>query len=1529
MQENSIFLYQKMRKTCSNCKTEKWIERFPKKGNQCKDCQKKKRVAIKDKKQQYDQEYRFTNKEKILQQQRAYDHENKEKIKVYKKQYVKQKRANDPIFKLRSYVSKSIATAIKLNGSQKSGSCLQYLSFSMDELRAHLEAQFEPWMNWNNHGKYSSKTWNDNDLTTWTWQIDHIIPHSVFQYTSMTSQCFNDCWALCNLRPLSAKKNLMDGVTRARHNLDGKMTNNTYTYSQVFEASIEYFQGDEFAAKVFVDKYALQDPNGTYLELTPADMHRRLSKEFARIEQKYPNPIDEEVIFQLLDRYKYIVPQGSPMSAIGNPFQIQSLSNCFVIQGVHSDKLDSYGGIMLADQELAQIMKRRGGVGLDISGIRPKDVLTNNAAKTTDGIGVFMERFSNTCREVAQNGRRGAEMITISVNHPEIETFINIKRNLTKVTGANISIRLNDEFMKAVKADQEYTLRWPVERQVQDAKVTKTIRAKAIWDQIIDSAWTSAEPGLLFWDTVKAHTPSDIYHEFGHNSISTNPCFSGDTLIAVADGRNAVTIKQLAEEGKDVPVYSMNKETGIIEIKTARHPRVTGYNKKLVRVLLDDGTHFDVTPDHKCILLDGSIVLAKDLKNGDSLPRFTKALEPVKTGSKDYYLVHCDTRNYDKNRIFEHRLIAKFYEPEKWNDVYNSAMENGFAKTGGLVVHHKDYNQLNNSPDNLQIMTFKEHSKLHGEKNNSEENNGKYSGFTVEDIKEKALELTKLLGRRFSNNDWVNFASENKLPQAFSTFRKDQFGSVMHLAKWCASELKIEYVDTDPRLVKTYQNMLNQGYDASIVGNQVFVNRTCEVCHNEFQTDHLHRESAICSLECKNIYLNNSQDVKAWRDASRDKFNENKMSEVKVAQAKVYSDLKFKLSREPMMKEWEQVCKENNLPCRIGKSLKFGYKNFKEVADAGNNYNHKVVSVTELEGEHTVYNLTVDDNHTVSIITKINNKRNNSWYSGIVILNCGEIVLPAYDACRLLVLNLASYVKNPFTKDAVFDFKKFHQHGIVAQRLMDDVIDLEIEAIDRILAKVKADPEPDEAKAVELNLWKKIRDMNVSGRRTGLGITALGDALAMLGIKYGDPESIDMTRKIYRGLAVSSHTSSCTMAKERGAFPIFNYDLEKSHPYLSSIFKDCSPEVRKLWKTSGRRNIANTTTAPAGSVSSQTQTTSGIEPAYMLAYTRRKKHNPSDKNARVDFVDAMGDQWQEFTVYHHGIKRWMDATGETDITKSPYHGATSNEIDWMASVDLQAAAQESIDHSISKTCNLPEDATKELVSQVYLRAWEQGCKGFTVYRDKCRDGVLINASESKKNKDGRPTSIEKSEAPKRPTELPCDIKKAKIQGEQWTIFVGLLNGKPYEVFGGLSKYVDIPNKYKMGKILKNGKVEDITTYNLAVGEGDDQLFIKDIANVFENANFGAFTRTISLALRHGTPVQYVVEQLQKDKHSDITSFSKVIARVLKNYIVDGTKSTAERKCPNDKCPSNIAGVPSSFAYQEKCLTCMNCGWSKC
>ncbi len=1289
-----------------------------------------------------------------------------------------------------------------------------------------------------------------------------------------------------------------------------------YTYEQVLEASIAYFDGDDLAAKVFVDKYALQNNDGKYLELTPTDMHHRLAKEFARIEQKYPNPISEEEIFSLLDHYKYIVPQGSPMSAIGNDFKLQSLGNCFVVDASY----DSYGGICKTDQELAQLMKRRAGVGVDLSHIRPHGAIANNAAKTSDGIAVFMERFSNTCREVAQKGRRGALIETISVEHPDIETFISIKHDLKKVTGANISVRLTDAFMQAVKDDQEFDLHWPIEAKAPIIK--KTIKAKELWDKMINSAWLAAEPGYLFWDTIIKNSIPDLYANKHHNfkTQSSNPCFSGNTLIAVADGRNAVSIKQLADEGKDIPVYSVDIN-GQVSIKMGRHPRITGQDKKLVRVLLDDGGHFDVTPDHKCLLKDGTKILAKDLKKGDSLPRFTKELEPVKSGGKDYYRIYCNTLDNYKDKHYEHRLIAKFYKQTEWDNLYNTLKINGFTKTGGIVIHHKDYNSLNNSPDNLALMSFKDHCKLHGDIDTKGEKNGRFSGFSAEDIKECALQLTKQLGRRFSHQEWYKFAKSKGMPQEFSEFRLQQFGgNVLHLSKICASELKLEYSDLDPKIVKTYQSMLEQGYEAKIINREVIITRHCEECKNKFDVKHYQREQAYCSIPCASKALNANVIFKNKHQGGIHKYNVERSTNLKSQQAKVYSELKFALNRVPLMKEWEKACEMGGVSHRVGKVLKYGFKNFKEVKKAGDNYNHKVIDVIELEGKHLVYNITVDDNHTVALITGSRQLRNNTAYNGVYVFNCGEIPL-GLDSCRLMAINLTSFVDKPFTNKAKFNFSMFQDYSSKAQRLMDDVVDLELEAMDKIISKIECDPEPLSIKQIELDVWKTFKQSCTQGRRTGLGITGLGDTLAMLNIKYGSSQSIEMTSEIYKTLAIGSHTASCKMAEERGAFPVFSYDIEKNHQYLNSIMNVCDPSIKKLWKTSGRRNIALTTTAPTGSVSTQTQTTSGIEPAYLLSYTRRKKINPSDKNAKIDFVDALGDKWQEFTVHHHGIKRWMDITGETDITKSPYWKATSNDVDWVASVDMQAGAQKWIDHAISKTCNLPKDATKELISEIYMRAFDAGCKGFTVYRDGCRDGVLI-ANEPAKNTSERPPAITEVLAPKRLDELPCDIKKVKIQGEQWTFFVGLLENKPYEVFGGLSKYVDIPNKCKTGIIRKNGKVDDITTYNLIIGSDDDEMVIKNLANVFENANYGAFTRTISLSLRHGIPIQYIVEQLVKDKYSDITSFSKVMSRVLKSYIKDGTQSSSEKTCPSCK-------KTNSLMYQEGCLLCPSCGYSRC
>ncbi len=858
----------------------------------------------------------------------------------------------------------------------------------------------------------------------------------------------------------------------------------SHTRDEAFQASLKYFGGDELAASVFVDKYALRNPKGELLELTPSDMHRRLAREFARVEAKYPNPLSEKEIFCLLadvehldvaqrDRMSIeelakesrglgpVVPQGSPMSAIGNDFQYQSLSNCFVIQSPY----DSYAGILKADQEQAKIMKRRGGVGFDISTIRPKGIVTANAARTTDGIGVFMERFSNTCREVAQGGRRGALMLTIDVHHPEIRTFINIKRDLKKVTGANISIRLTDEFMQAVKDGGKAHLRFPVEKDAKHS-IEEWVDAKQLWHELIEAAWASAEPGLLFWDTVKKRTPTEAYASCGYGSTSTNPC--------------------------------------------------------------------------------------------------------------------------------------------------------------------------------------------------------------------------------------------------------------------------------------------------------------------------------------------------------------------------------------------------------------------------------------------------------------------------------GEIVLSPYDSCRLLLVNLYKFVKNPFTSAAAFDNERFKDVAAKAQRLMDDLIDLEIEAVDKIIAKIQNDPEPEDVKRAELDLWNKIKNAALGGRRTGLGITALGDTLAAMGFVYGSKISIQMTESLYKALALSAYRSTVTMAAERGAFPVFSHKLEEKHPFIQQILESDSDLV-KDYKKHGRRNIALTTTAPAGSVSVLTQTTSGIEPAFMLFYKRRKKVNGDDPNTRVDFVDPLGDKWQEFMVYHHAFKKWMEVNHKTEehVTESPYHGGTANEIDWVAKVDLQAAAQKWICHSISNTTNIPNSTSVDVVKDIYMKGWETGCKGVTIYRDGCRTGVLVaetKKEEKKVDASGQPETLVESHAPKRPKELTCDIHRINVRSgndnESYLVLVGRLEDKPYEIFCGLSQHVEVPKKAKTGILIKNGKKDGVATYNLQIPIGDDDhLLFKDVVELFANPNHGAMTRTLSLALRHGVPVQYVVEQLQKDKHSGLQSFSKAVSRVLKSYIPDGTKSQSDKVCGS----CGLEGI----VYKEGCATCNSCGWSKC
>jgi len=844
-----------------------------------------------------------------------------------------------------------------------------------------------------------------------------------------------------------------------------------YSHEEVYEAALRYFDGDELAARVWSSKYALKDSAGNIYELTPDDMHRRIAREMARVEAKYPNPMKEDEIFSLLKDFRYLVPQGSPMSGIGNNFQTVSLSNCFVI-GLE-DPADSYGAILKLDEEQVQLMKRRGGVGHDLSQLRPKGAAVNNSALTSTGVVPFMERYSNTTREVAQDGRRGALMLSTSIKHPDSEAFIDAKLEQGKVTGANVSVRIDDDFMNAAEQHTKYIQQFPVTSS--DPEVIQSIDAAALWSKIIHNAWQSAEPGVLFWDTIIRESVPDCYADLGFRTMSTNPC--------------------------------------------------------------------------------------------------------------------------------------------------------------------------------------------------------------------------------------------------------------------------------------------------------------------------------------------------------------------------------------------------------------------------------------------------------------------------------GEIPLCPYDSCRLLAINLYSYVDNPFTLQASFNFARLAEHVVKAQRLMDDLIDLEAEKIDAIIAKIKADPESMEIKSTELHLWEKIRRKTLTGRSTGLGTTAEGDMIAALGLRYGTPAATDFSERVHRAIALSAYSSSVIMAGERGAFEIYDFEREINNPFMRRLF-DASPELKEQMRSKGRRNIACLTIAPTGTTSLMTRTSSGIEPVFMPVYRRRRKVNPNDREVRVDYVDESGDAFEEYVVYHPKFLTWMQTVGiepRTDysadeiaelVSKSPYAGASAAEIDWMEKVNMQGRVQKWVDHSISVTINLPSDVTEDTVNKLYMQAWKAGCKGCTVYRDGSRSGVL-NAITPQKAKNQNSDSVNGNGSTpmihKRPTSLEADVVRFQNNKEKWIAFVGLVDGRPYEIFTGLADDEDglfLPKSVTRGHIIKAMDDCGNKRYDFQfVNKRGHKTTIEGLSDKF-NPEYWNYAKLISGVLRYGMPIDQVVKMvdgLQLDSES-ISTWKAGVERALKKYIPSGTAATGHR-CPN--CGNE------TLVYQEGCLVCKSCGASKC
>ena len=845
------------------------------------------------------------------------------------------------------------------------------------------------------------------------------------------------------------------------------MDRKTYTFDEAFKASLDYFTGDELAAKVWVNKYALKDAFGNIYEESPNDMHHRLASEIARVEKKYPNPLSEQELFDLFDHFRYIVPQGSPMTGIGNDYQIASLSNCLVI-GLDG-QADSYGAIIRIDEEQVQLMKRRGGVGHDLSHIRPKGSPVKNSALTSTGLVPFMERYSNSTREVAQDGRRGALMLSVSIKHPDSEAFIDAKMTEGKVTGANVSVKIDDDFMNAAVNGGTYKQQYPIDS---DSPVyVKDIDASGLWKKIIHNAWKSAEPGVLFWDTILRESVPDCYADLGFRTVSTNPC--------------------------------------------------------------------------------------------------------------------------------------------------------------------------------------------------------------------------------------------------------------------------------------------------------------------------------------------------------------------------------------------------------------------------------------------------------------------------------GEIPLCPYDSCRLLAINLYSYVVNPFTPDAYFDYDLFKKHVGLAQRIMDDIIDLESEKIEMILAKIDSDPESMEVRQTERHLWEKIQRKTLQGRRTGVGITAEGDMIAALGLRYGTEEATDCAELIQKTLALAAYRSSVMLAKERGAFEIFDAKREEKNPFINRL-READPALYEDMLKYGRRNIACLTIAPTGTTSLMTQTTSGIEPVFLPVYKRRRKVNPNDSEARVDFVDETGDAFEEYIVFHHKFVTWMQANGysaskkytqeevEELVAKSPYYKATSNDVDWLQKVRMQGRIQKWVDHSISVTINLPNDVSEELVDSLYVEAWRCGCKGCTVYRDGSRSGVLIATDKKKKKEDCncmQPPVIVST----RPRELDADVVKFQNNREKWIAFVGLLNGRPYEIFTGLAdddEGIMLPKNVSKGTIIKSYDEDGNKHYDFQFkNKRGYKMTIEGLDGKF-NPEYWNYAKLISGVLRYGMPIDQVIKLVQgmELNSESINTWKNGVERALKKYLPNGMEAKGQ-KCPN-------CGL-ETLIYQEGCLICTNCGASKC
>lgn len=1311
---------------------------------------------------------------------------------------------------------------------------------------------------------------------------------------------------------------------------------------------------DEFSKEIYEQTYR-------YGNETIDETQKRVAKDLARIELKENREYWENQFQWALESFKF-VPGGRITSNAGTGLKGTSYINCFVsgFDGTHQDSME---GIMSELRRQAMILKSEGGYGFCADVMRPRGGFVDGIGNETPGAVRMLDMWDTQSAVITAGSgqktkkekakikiRKGAQMVTMSVWHPDIEEFITAKQTKGRLTKFNMSVLITDEFMDALENNLPWNLMFPdfdSNKEVYDqewdgnikswvekgypVKIYKTFEnANALWDLIMQSTYNRNEPGVLFIDTI--NRLNNLY--YSEHISATNPCIVGDTPVYVADGRGFVTIKELAETGEDVPVFCLN-EKGKITIRMMRRPRITGYNQPIFKVTLDDGSVFRVTNNHKFRLKNNTYIETNKLKIGDSLHvsireqgTFQEAFPGLTKNFQDYYWLK---DNGLSNCRSEHKIMVEYHQNRKIKK--------------GEIVHHINYNSLDNTPSNLQVMSFSDHIELHsknmiGDKNPmrraqtewseekweqysknmskavSGEKNGRFSGISEEQWRFLALELTSKLERRFSATEWDKFCEENKIKYTFTKWRKSKLGSIKGLAIWAALELGYDkYLNEDPRMVKNLKKWSEQGYNCKIADGGLLYIKNCEICGNEFET--LLREHSICGTNCNNMWIakrnSNTEFIKRCTEGQR-KEKEIYKLKTKEEQLKIYSSLKFSFNREPQRIEWENECKKQKIAYRLGKVSPF--KTFSEIKEHAKEYNHKVLSV-ELDGYENVYNGTVDEFHNFFLSCNKTTKENgkNKWFL-INNLQCGEQLLPKGGVCLLGSLNLTQFID---FKNNNWDYKKLAEIIPIAVRFMDNVND-----ITYVPLPIQKD-----------NLKNK--------RRIGLGVMGYGSALMMMKVRYGSEKALELTKSLEEFIMNEAYTASSLIAKEKGRFPLF--DKEK---YLNGNFvKNLSSTTLELIEKYGLRNSHLLSIQPTGNSSIFANVVSGgLEPVFLPIYTRtsmmpyapeglylpknidwiNKKYESETEWEWIKEGDdnllktTFGDHTWKFdrdrgllreTVVKDYAVRYLEEKGGWDPTAD--WAATTTTLTIEEHISTMGVFAKYIDSAISKTVNIPNDYPFDDFKHTYMKAFKTGTiKGFTTYRAGTMTEVLGSA-DKKNDKDGMPLKIVKTTAPKRPKTLPCEICNVTANGEKWIVLVGIYEGDPYEIFAfkPLKEGLHLPIRLKEGYLTKIKKGR----YDLQCEGG---LTIEDLSEHFETTEQEALTRMVSAGLRHGVDPKFIMEQLNKSEGT-IVSFAKAIARTLKKYIPDDSKT-------GEPCPS--CGE-KSLVYQEGCMVCLNCSASKC